>query len=487
MPTPSMATGQSSYGSAVPASPSVALTTGRVLSLQELREIGKEYASERIGGRFNPPEWSSRPKQAKFFVIKSYGEDDVHKSIKYGLWCSTRRGNAGLQRAWDYAESSLPPTLDVTDVDDGCPIYLFFSVNRSRCFCGMAQMMSRYDKAHSFGTWVHSDKWQGSFRVDWIYIKDIPNKDLNDIRLPNNEGKPVTYSRDTQEIPYVQGLEMLRRFVEYRPRTHILQDFEYYNSREEDLKKERVERERMAAVSAVALAAVSPDAPAKMLAAAEDSVARELSLSTADTTSRSRSSDFSAHAEPQLGFYDEYQMPRARGRGRGRGVPRGGPRGASSRGAPRGSPRGSTRGSSRGFSHVGGPGPGRGSGRASGDVRSRRGGGFREEFVPHGYERRASRGSFEMQLSNERIGRDDDAFGGRGRGRGRGHIERERRAPLPSHSVSRPRVVVEPVTATGVMDSTTLTDAKGKRVWSKKKSSEPFTKLTDETVILTGA
>ena len=31
----------------------------------------------------------------QMFVIKSYSEDDVHKSIKYGVWASTDTGNTG--------------------------------------------------------------------------------------------------------------------------------------------------------------------------------------------------------------------------------------------------------------------------------------------------------------------------------------------------------------------------------------------------------
>merc|ERR1719320_1672130 len=79
----------------------------------------------------------------------------------------------------------------------------------------MAQMISNYYSDRHFGSWVQDGKWQGSFIVKWIYVKDIPNKDLKDIQLPNNDGRPVPFSRDTQEIPYSQGIEMLQRFIKY--------------------------------------------------------------------------------------------------------------------------------------------------------------------------------------------------------------------------------------------------------------------------------
>lgn len=58
-------------------------------------------------------------KQARYFVIKSYTEDDVHKSLKYEIWSSTDPGNKRLDKA--YKETA-----------GRGPIYLFFSVN-ARC------------------------------------------------------------------------------------------------------------------------------------------------------------------------------------------------------------------------------------------------------------------------------------------------------------------------------------------------------------------
>ena len=44
------------------------------------------------------------------------------------------------------------------------------------------------------------DKWNGFFSVKWHIIKDVPNPQFRHIILENNENKPVTNSRDTQEI-----------------------------------------------------------------------------------------------------------------------------------------------------------------------------------------------------------------------------------------------------------------------------------------------
>jgi hypothetical protein len=79
------------------------------------------------------------------------------------------------------------------------PLYLLFSVNGTGHFCGIAEMLSCVDYSSSASVWAQ-DKWKGQFKVKWIYVKDVPNTQLRHIKLENNENKPVTKSRDTQEV-----------------------------------------------------------------------------------------------------------------------------------------------------------------------------------------------------------------------------------------------------------------------------------------------
>ncbi|CAF1417073.1 unnamed protein product [Adineta steineri] len=176
--------------------------------------------------QYNPKDFNLNPKGARFFVIKSYSEDDVHRSIKYNIWCSTEHGNKRLDAAFREREGKGA-------------IYLFFSVNASGHFCGMAEMMSPLDYEHQTDVWSMSNKWQGKFEVKWIYVKDVPNQQFRNIRLENNDNKPVTNSRDTQEIPYEKGKLMLKTMHLYRDKTSIFDDFQYYESKqaEEVVKK----------------------------------------------------------------------------------------------------------------------------------------------------------------------------------------------------------------------------------------------------------
>ncbi|XP_059154376.1 YTH domain-containing family protein 1-like [Physella acuta] len=169
---------------------------------------------------YNPKEFNLNPKSARFFIIKSYSEDDIHRSIKYNIWCSTEHGNKRLDQAFREREGKGP-------------VYLIYSVNGSGHFCGIAQMMSPVDYNKSAGVWAQ-DKWKGQFVVKWVYVKDVPNSQLRHIRLENNENKPVTNSRDTQEVPPEKGKQVLRIVHSYKHTTSIFDDFTHYEKRQEE-------------------------------------------------------------------------------------------------------------------------------------------------------------------------------------------------------------------------------------------------------------
>ena len=145
---------------------------------------------------------------AKFFVIKSIDEANIIRSINFKIWCSTIKGNQKLQKAFKESEKKYP-------------IYLFFSVNGSGKFMGVAQMVSDVEYRVNFNYWSQNDKWKGFFFVNWIFIKDIPNRIFRQIINEYNDNKPVTSSRDTQEIYPSAGMRMLKIFKEYPQESSI--------------------------------------------------------------------------------------------------------------------------------------------------------------------------------------------------------------------------------------------------------------------------
>ncbi|KAL2923221.1 YTH domain-containing family protein 2 [Bienertia sinuspersici] len=181
--------------------------------------------------QYNKDSFPETYSDARFFVIKSYSEDDVHKSIKYNVWASTPNGNKKLDSA--YQEAKGKP--------ESCPVFLLFSVNASGQFVGLAEMVGPVDFNKSMDFW-QQDKWTGCFPVKWHIVKDVPNSLLKHITLENNDNKPVTNSRDTQEVKLEQGVQVLKIFKSHLSKTSILDDFEFYEARQKALQEKKAKR-----------------------------------------------------------------------------------------------------------------------------------------------------------------------------------------------------------------------------------------------------
>jgi len=74
--------------------------------------------------QYNKADFPVDYSDAKFFIIKSYSEDDIHKSVKYNVWASTPNGNKKLDAAYQEAQEKV----------GGCPVFLFFSVSMKSTF-----------------------------------------------------------------------------------------------------------------------------------------------------------------------------------------------------------------------------------------------------------------------------------------------------------------------------------------------------------------
>lgn len=147
-------------------------------------------------------------------------------------------------------------------------------VNTSGQFVGLAEMVGPVDFQKNVEYW-QQDKWNGNFPVKWHMVKDVPNSLLKLIILENNENKPVTNSRDTQEVcrMYVgyecylvflspfpllkylfnlglvqvkleQGLEMLKIFKEHTSKTCILDDFGFYEVRQKTIQEKKAKQQQ---------------------------------------------------------------------------------------------------------------------------------------------------------------------------------------------------------------------------------------------------
>ncbi|XP_044505807.1 YTH domain-containing protein ECT4-like [Mangifera indica] len=195
----------------------------------------EEKATTAIPGReqYNKADFPEDYSDAKFFVIKSYSEDDVHKSIKYNVWASTPNGNKKLDTAYQEAQQK----------SGSCPVFLFFSVNTSGQFIGLAEMAGPVDFNKNVEYW-QQDKWTGCFPVTWHLVKDVPNSLLKHITLENNENKPVTNSRDTQEVKLEQGVKMIKIFKDHSSKACILDDFGFYEARQKSILEKKAKQQQ---------------------------------------------------------------------------------------------------------------------------------------------------------------------------------------------------------------------------------------------------
>ena len=156
--------------------------------------------------------------QGKFFVVLSQCEDDIHKSLKYGIWTTTHEGNYILNN-----------TFVACKGQDA--IYLFFSVMGSGMFVGVAEMISHVNFSASFNGWYPDFSNLGYFSVRWIFVKDISFCKIKFIKL--HQGLSIITAADCQEIPRFAASKLLKVFAESKHFKSLLEDFDYYNRKEE--------------------------------------------------------------------------------------------------------------------------------------------------------------------------------------------------------------------------------------------------------------
>ena len=148
--------------------------------------------------QYNLPDFPTKYDHALFFVIKSYSEEDIHKSIKYNVWASTPNGNKRLDGAYQDAQKRME------DKGCKCPVFLFFSIRHL-----VLSQKLKIPRIHVYllmcflrliTVFLNILLLDVYVQVKWHIIKDVPNPQLRHIILENNDHKPVTNSRDTQEV-----------------------------------------------------------------------------------------------------------------------------------------------------------------------------------------------------------------------------------------------------------------------------------------------
>eukprot|EP00210_Caulerpa_lentillifera_P001922 g1847.t2 len=138
-------------------------------------------------------ESSSSSKKIKYFIMKSNNSTNIDRSLATGVWSTQHHNEAKL------ADAFLA----------NYEIRLIFSINQSGHFQGYAVMKSAIGKGPKHNIWVGS-AWGGFFEIEWQLQYDFPFSRFEHLSNPLNEGKPVKFARDGQEVPTEVGNEMIR-------------------------------------------------------------------------------------------------------------------------------------------------------------------------------------------------------------------------------------------------------------------------------------
>lgn len=172
---------------------------------------------------------NSIPEHAQFFILRSSNDDNIHKAVKYHLWCTTSGGKVALSNAWKDAEKKgLTPE-----------IYLIFSVVNSNHFLGVAKMTSDMKDDETFKYWWEPMKWFGSFQIQWLFIKDIHESIFDKMKEENAGTNSFVNMKDSSKLSYENGKEVLAIFRDYESKTSIFGFFSFMDLREDYIRNLR--------------------------------------------------------------------------------------------------------------------------------------------------------------------------------------------------------------------------------------------------------
>ncbi len=120
-------------------------------------------------------------KNSRFFIIKSANDENLKVSQRNEEWATTTFNQDKLDKAYQSCTN----------------VILFFSVNKSAHFQGMAKMISRLTN-HLSREWQNEGVKLGySFRVKWLVSSKLPFSRISHIKNALSNYEPIRKARDT--------------------------------------------------------------------------------------------------------------------------------------------------------------------------------------------------------------------------------------------------------------------------------------------------
>ncbi|KAK3316214.1 YT521-B-like domain-containing protein [Apodospora peruviana] len=169
------------------------------------RRVSPSFDQRRgSGGRFSPPPHDldlGRPGETRFFMVKSFNEDNVRKCMEDGVWATQTKNGQVLTSAFANCKN----------------VILFFSINKSRAFQGYARMKTAPSPDTPRPKWMNSIHWDTSppFRVEWLSRVPVEFFRIGHLKNSYNENQPVLVGKDGQEIEEECGRQLLYEMQSY--------------------------------------------------------------------------------------------------------------------------------------------------------------------------------------------------------------------------------------------------------------------------------
>lgn len=167
-------------------------------------------------------------KNHRYVIITSTNQDDIHKSLKYGIWTSTKDTNLVLMKLFDEKR-----------VNKEMKIILIFKLKGNDQICGCAELISDYIEEQQYNFWWERVEWKGLFNVKWLFMKNLNGVYfLPDIVEKNN---PAKFFDEKIELGADIGEKILQYFCEapFYYKNSLLKLFVNMDEREDDLISQR--------------------------------------------------------------------------------------------------------------------------------------------------------------------------------------------------------------------------------------------------------
>ncbi|KAL2067858.1 hypothetical protein VTL71DRAFT_15956 [Oculimacula yallundae] len=131
----------------------------------------------------------------RYFIMRSNSQLDIETSAAHNTWISNPKVNTSIDNAFKTHKR----------------IMLFFSVVKSRKFCGAAEMTSAVDRQNTDPHW-ENDRWQGRFSLNWLSWNEVLYDDIRHLTHREDGGPRIAQTYDGVEICKSSGEEMMQRF-----------------------------------------------------------------------------------------------------------------------------------------------------------------------------------------------------------------------------------------------------------------------------------